>query len=289
MLGFTEKVFSGSQVSINYVEGPANGPPLILLHGLTRDWHAFTVLLPQLSRTFHVSAMDLRGHGRSSRVAGGYRISQFAHDVAEFISAKFPAGAAIFGHSLGAMTAMLTAADGNCRISALVLGDSMITPENFRASLYAPLFRQLHALLLRHGGSQAALAAAMGKIVIPVPGLDESVCIEDLPGNTPEVLSEWARCALLADPEAIAMTLEGTAFADWFPHEALPRIGCPALLLQANPELDGMLSDEDARLALRLVPNARHVKFPLLGHALFMHQAKPVLDAVMSFLASVSV
>ena len=282
--GFIEKKFSGSEASLNYAEGPANGPPLLLLHGLSRDWRSFSVLLPELSRGFHLFAVDLRGHGQSSRVPGHYRISEFALDVSEFLQTQFPGGAAIFGHSLGAMTAMMVAANGSGRVKALIVGDSMITPENFRRSLYFPLFRQL-GQLLKHSSSQPALAAAMGKIVIPVPGLNEPVRIEELPGNTPEVLHEWARCALLTDADALAMTVDGTAFEEWIPQKILPRITCPTLLLQANPELDAMLSDDDVRLAMELLPDGQNVKFPLLGHALFMHQQKPVLDAMVRFLA----
>jgi len=282
--GFAEKMFSGGEIFLNYAEGPANGPPLLLLHGLTRDWRSFSVLLPELSSRFHVFALDLRGHGQSGHVAGAYGISEFARDVIEFVNSQLPDGTAIFGHSLGAMAAMKVAASGKCRVKALILGDTMITPENFRRSLYAPLFRQLHALLLRPGNSQEMLASAMGSIVIPVPGFEEPIRIEELPGNTPRVLSEWAGCAQRTDPDAIAMTIDGRAFDSWDPEQTLPQISCPTLLLQGNPELDALLSDADVKLALQLLPDAKHIKFPLLGHALFMHQAKPVLDAVTSFL-----
>jgi len=284
--GFTEKQFQGSEVCLNYAESAPNGPPLLLLHGLSRDWHGFSVLFPELSRRFHLFAVDLRGHGKSSRAPGGYRISQFARDISEFVQTELPAGTSIFGHSLGAMTGIMVATDRRCKINALIVGDSMITPESLRRSLYFPLFRQLRELMMRFK-SQSALAAAMGNIVIPVPGLDQPVRIEELPGNAPDVLMEWSRCALLADPDALAMTVDGTTFDDWEPTKVLPQIACPTLLLQANPELDGMLSDEDVMLALDLLPNGRLVKFPLLGHALFMHQTKPVLEAVARFLAEV--
>jgi pimeloyl-ACP methyl ester carboxylesterase len=285
--GFSEKIFSGDEVSIHYAEGPPNGPALVLLHGLSRDWQSFSVLLPELSRRFYVFALDLRGHGGSSHVDGAYRIPQFAHDIVEFMQARLPSGAAIFGHSLGAMTAMIATASGKGRVKALILGDTMITPEHFRRSLYAPLFRQLYTLL-QGQHSRQDLAGAMGKIVIPVPGFDDAVRIEELPGNTPELLSEWARCALQTDPDAIAMTVDGSAFTEWSPEKILPRITCPTLLLQGNPELDALLSDDDVKLALRLLPNASHVKFPLLGHALFMHQAKPVLNSVTNFLSQIA-
>ena len=274
-------------MSIHYAEGPPNGPPLVLLHGLARDWKSFSALLPELSSRFYVFALDLRGHGKSSRVLHGYRIVDYAVDISAFLQQTVPAGAAIFGHSLGGETAMCVAANPECRVTALIVGDSVISPENFARSMYAPLFVQLHKLIV-NGGSQQELARGIGKIELRIPGFDEVLRIEDLPGNTEPVLMEWARCAMLTDPETLAMMLDGSSFAGWDPRKTLPQISCPTLLLQGNPELDALLTDDDVKLALRLLPNAEHVKFPLLGHALFMQQPKPVLKEISRFLSSLN-
>ena len=284
LAGFQEKNFQAGTVSIHYAEGPLNGPPLILLHGLARDWKSFSVLLPDLSNRYHVFALDLRGHGKSSRVPGGYRIVDYAVDVSTFLKQTLPGGAAIFGHSLGGGVGMCVAADPQCRVTALIVGDSVISPENFVSSMYDPLFLQLHKLMTR-GVSQEETARGIGKIELEIPGFDEILRIEELPGNTPPVLMEWARCVSLTDPETLAMMLDGSSFAGWDPRKILPQISCPTLLLQGNPELDALLTDDDAKLALSLLPNAKHIKFPLLGHALFMQQPKPVLQAITTFLS----
>ncbi len=281
--GFQEKEFQAGVVPIHYAEGPANGPPLVLLHGLARDWKSFFVLLPELSSRFHVFALDLRGHGASGRVPQGYRITDYAQDVSAFLKQIVPGGAAIFGHSLGAEVGMCAAADRDCSVSALILGDPVISAENFARSMYDPLFLQLHKLI-EQGGSQEELARGIGRIALQVPGFDEVLHIDELPGNTGPVLLEWARCARLADPETIAMLLAGSSFAGWDPRTILPQITCPTLLLQGNPELDALLTDDDVKLALALLPNGKHIKFPLLGHALFMQQPKPVLNAINAFL-----
>ena len=283
--GFSEKTFQAGNVSIHYAEGPPNGPPLVLLHGLARDWRSFSVLLPELSGRFRVYALDLRGHGESSRVPGGYRIVDYALDVAAFLKQIVPSGAAVFGHSLGGGVGMCVAANPECRVTALIVGDSVISPENFARSMYDPLFLQLHKLMTR-GLSQPEMAAGIGKIELRIPGFDEVLRIEDLPGNTAPVLMEWARVALLTDPGTLAMMIDGSSFVGWDPRKILPQISCPTLLLQGNPELDALLTDEDAKLALSLLRHAQHIKFPLLGHALFMQQPKPILQALTTFLST---
>lgn len=282
-LGLENKTFRAGKVLIHYAEGPPNGPPLVLLHGLTRDWRSFSVLFPEVVPRFQVFSVDLRGHGESGRVRDGYRIPAMAEDVKELLQAVVGSPAALFGHSLGAMVGMFTAAE-NSRVSALIVGDSLITPSNLEP-MYDPIFSQLHRLLSR-GGSERDLARGIGKIEIHFPGISEGLRLEELPGNSGPVLSEWARTAIRTDPECLRMTLDRSSHQDWDPEYVLPRITCPVLLLQGNPELDALLSDSDLTLAKRLLPRAQHVKFPLLGHALFMQQPKPVLDEVLRFLAN---
>ncbi len=279
--GLRSRQFQAADVCIHYVEGPPNGPPLVLLHGLTRDWSSFSVLFPALVPRFHVFALDLRGHGESGRVKNGYQISAMAADVSEFLEKNLPAGAAVFGHSLGAMVGMAAAADQPA-VSALIVGDSLITPSNL-AGVYDSLFAQLHALLLR-GGSEQELAREIGKIEFHFPGIAEGIRLEELPGNTGAVLLGWAHTVIRTDPEALQMTLDRSCHSGWDPERILPRICCPVLLLQGNPELDALLTDADLAQAKKLLPRSEQVKFPLLGHALFMQNPRTVLDAITPFL-----
>ncbi len=281
--GFRDASFTGGEVPIHYVEGPGHGPDLVLLHGLARDWNSFSPILSGLAPRFHLFILDLRGHGLSGRAPHGYAIPRFANDVSAFLTALAPAGAAIFGHSLGAMVGMHAAGSGKCNPTALIVGDSMISPENLARSPYHSLFSQLKKLIER-GGSQQELARGIGQIEIRLPGFEETLRLHELAGNTPSILLEWARSAQLTDPEALTMSLDASAFQGWDPHTILPPIACPVLLLQGNPELDALLSDADVSLASKLLPRAEHVRFPLLGHALFMQKPEPVLKEVLRFL-----
>lgn len=284
--GFRDGMFA-AEVPLHYVEGPRNGPDLVLLHGMARDWNSFSVLLADLTSRFHLLIPDLRGHGSSARAPGGYSIPRFASDISALLRKIAPEGAVIFGHSLGAMVGMFVAGSGECTANALIVGDSMISPENLRNSPYHSLFSQLQGLILR-GGSQQDLASGIARIEMRLPGFDEAFRLGELAGNTPEVLLEWARSAIRTDPDVITMSLDGRAFQGWEPQTILPQIKCPVLLLQANPELDALLTDSDVELALQMMARVEHVKFPLLGHALFMQQPKPVLMELDRFLRSQS-
>ena len=83
--GLAERTFDTGEVQLNYAEGPANGPPLVLLHGLGRRWQVFLPLIPALSLRWHIFAPDLRGHGKSSRVARGYHGPQYSEDIASLL------------------------------------------------------------------------------------------------------------------------------------------------------------------------------------------------------------
>jgi pimeloyl-ACP methyl ester carboxylesterase len=283
--GIREQLFDAGQIKLNYAETPPTGPPLVLLHGLGRRWQVFLPLIPRLAPRWHIYALDIRGHGRSTHVARGYRVSQYADDVVTFFRGTVKEPVILFGHSLGGMVSMWIAAHHPNLVRALILGDNVISGDSFEHSMYPTLFAGLRDLVTK-GGSTEDIAQGLARIQLKVPGLDELVPIGDLPGNDEAHLLWWARCLESVDPDTFAMTLEGSSFEEWDGEKLLRQIRCPTLLLQANPELGGLMSDTDVEHALESVPNASHVRFPTLGHALYIQQAEPILRAVTDFLES---
>ena len=283
--GLEEKSFNAGQVKLNYAEGEDNGPPLVLLHGLGRRWQVFLPLIPSLSLRWQVYALDLRGHGKSDHIARGYRGTQYSEDVIRFLREKVGKPAVLFGHSLGGMAAMWIAAHEQQLARTIILGDNMVVNTGLDGTYYAALFSGLRDLAIK-GGTIEEIARGLAEIKLRLPGLDELVRIGDLPGNDQAFLMLWARCVQQVDPDTYAMSLDGTSLEGWDGEALLRKITCPTLLLQANPELGGLMSDADVKLALRLLPHPVHVQFPTLGHALYMQQPEPVLRAVNNFLES---
>jgi len=283
--GISEQVFDTGQISLNYAEGPAHGPPLVLLHGLGRRWQVFLPLIPALSMRWHIFAPDLRGHGKSSHVARGYRGTEYAEDVARFLRDRVPGPAVVFGHSLGGMLGMWIACHNPELVRALILGDNMIVARRLHNPMYTALFSGLRDLA-KKGGSVESIADGIGKIVLPVAGSEQSVTIRELPGNDEAYLLSWARAVQQIDADAYEMTLDGTSLEKWDGEKVLRGITCPTLLLQGSPELGGLMSDADVALATGVLPHHTHVRFRNLGHALFIQQPEPVLRAVTNFLES---
>ncbi len=283
--GIVEQTFDTGEVRLNYAEGPAHGPPLVFLHGLGRRWQIFMPLIPALSLRWRLFAPDLRGHGKSGRVPRGYRGTDYSEDITRFLRERVPGPAVLFGHSLGALLAMWIASHTPELVRALILGDNMIIARQARTPMYVSLFSGLRDLASK-GGSVEQIAEGIGRIDLQVPGTGEWVKIRELPGNDEAYLLAWARCVQAADPDTYEMALDGSAMEGWDGEAVLRGITCPTLLLQANRELGGLMTDGDVALAKRILPHHTHVYLRSLGHALFIQQPEPVLRAVTNFLES---
>ena len=110
-LGFTEniaKLPDGSE--IYYIEGPDNGPKLLLLHGQQVNCYDYAKVLPKLSKEFHVFALDYYGHGKSSKNPDKYNAAEIGDDIVWFIENIIREKVYISGHSSGALLAAYVSA-----------------------------------------------------------------------------------------------------------------------------------------------------------------------------------
>jgi pimeloyl-ACP methyl ester carboxylesterase len=93
------------------------------------------------------------------------------------------------------------------------------------------------------------------------------------------------------DPDFFAALLDDAeTTAEGYEMETLfPKIECPVLLLQADPENGGALTDAEVAYGLQLLGQVRHVRLEGISHTLFNepHGKEPVLQAISEFLVSV--
>jgi pimeloyl-ACP methyl ester carboxylesterase len=109
--------------------GPSDGPVLLLLHGLTNDADSWAEVVADLTERMpglRIVAVDLRGHGQSSRPSdpATFSIPSMAQDVVAFLDALGIDRASIAGHSMGSLIAQDVALSHPERVDRLVLVSS---------------------------------------------------------------------------------------------------------------------------------------------------------------------
>jgi pimeloyl-ACP methyl ester carboxylesterase len=102
-----------------------SGADVVLIHGVTGDLSIWFLCeaMAVLSRSFRVTAYDLRGHGYSDVPRSGYTSADQAGDALAIMDALNIERASLLGHSFGGVIAMHAAVLDPGRIDALVLSD----------------------------------------------------------------------------------------------------------------------------------------------------------------------
>jgi pimeloyl-ACP methyl ester carboxylesterase len=277
-------------VTINYAEGPPSGPPLVLLHGGSGRWQNYTHIIPDLAARFHLYAPDFRGHGRSGRVPGRYRLEDYSKDTIAFLRQCVAGPPYLFGSSMGGMVALMVAAQAPDDVRAVVVGDSPLTrridswPHRNAARAKVAAWRRLAGGKL----SVDEIVEALKDTPTEIPGQDKPVTMREKHGEDASVLTWVATNLYYNDPDMLTAVLDGTMTAGYEMEKVLPAIRCPVLLLQADPDAGGMMTDAEVERALPLLAHPRHVRLEQTGHALFIPDKEPVLRAMVEFLNSLS-
>ncbi|MDP8940709.1 MAG: acetoin dehydrogenase dihydrolipoyllysine-residue acetyltransferase subunit [Actinomycetota bacterium] len=110
---------------IQYLEvGEGEGPPLVLLHGFGGDINIWVFNQEALAASRTVYALDLPGHGGSSKDVGEGDLSFFVETLAGFLDAMGVEKAHLFGHSMGGAIAGSFALAHPKRVESLILAAS---------------------------------------------------------------------------------------------------------------------------------------------------------------------
>ncbi len=100
--------------------GPADAPPVLLVHGWPQNWWTWRHVIPTLAERFRVIAPDLRGHGWSETPATGYEKEQIASDMLALLDALAIERATWIGHDWGGWTGFLAALRAPERIERML-------------------------------------------------------------------------------------------------------------------------------------------------------------------------
>jgi len=102
--------------------GPRDAPALLLIHGSASSTHSWDPLVPLLTKSHRVIRIDLLGHGRSAKPAGGvYTTREQAHRVGVVLDRLGVRHATVVGHSSGGVVATALTEQRPEAVTALTL------------------------------------------------------------------------------------------------------------------------------------------------------------------------
>ncbi len=112
-----------------HVFGPADGRPVIALHGWLDNANSFARLAPRL-QGLRIVALDMAGHGLSQHRPTGsnYTLFDYAYDVLHVAEQLGWQRFSLLGHSLGAIVSVVLAGAMPERVERLALIDAVVPP-----------------------------------------------------------------------------------------------------------------------------------------------------------------
>jgi len=260
-------------LKFHYLDWDGDGPPLVMLHGLTGHAHTWDHTASALSARYHVYALDQRGHG-DTEWASRYGIPAMLGDLLGFLDALALPVVTLIGLSMGGIVAYQFTAVHPERVSRLVVLD--IGPE------IAPA-----------GGRQVAAALAANDVF----GSEDEAVAQARAAN-PRPTDEWLRHRVSHN---LRPQPDGTFTFKW--DKALRDLGaigdglspeqrwaawnslsCPVLLVRGDDS--DILAPETAQRMVAGHPHASLAVVPDCGHSITLDRPEGLLDAVGPWLAA---
>lgn len=273
---------------LNHARSPNDAPALVMLHGVTRRWQTFLPMWSSLSQRWQLSAIDFRGHGLSDNMNRSYHVCDYTEDVIAYIHTQFNRPIVLYGHSLGAMVAADVARTLGDRITAVILEDPPVHTigEHIGQTPLLSFFQAMRALAGDSRGI-AEIARELGNAMIYDPIKETRTRLSDF--RDAASLRFTASCLKRLDPSVLDPIVQG----DWlenFDVECVFRgVQCPCLLIQADPAVGGMLTDDDANSIEGWLTDSIRVNFHNCGHLIHWSRTTELLNCVHGFLESVRI
>jgi pimeloyl-ACP methyl ester carboxylesterase len=267
-----ETIYDTGEIQLNYAEGGTKGKPaMVLLHGLTGRWQAYTDTFDEYDAHWHLYAPDLRGHGNSSKPESGYSLPDYAGDVIAFLEDVVREPVVLVGHSLGALITLAVAHLAPERLRALIANDPPLLGDDLGISDFPDAqewFSWVYQAVRDHPSFEQVMAS----------------CAALNPGTNQAELHEMAEQISGVAPGTVRAALDDRQKEGYDLHAALQTIRCPTLLLYGDRNQGSVVRDKDAVEFKQLIPQAVVHKFHKGDHMLWWKQSETRKRIVQEFL-----
>jgi esterase len=274
----TEPKFDSKTVGINgltfhYTDWRGEGPPLVMLHGLSGHARTWDHTAAALGDQFRVLALDQRGHGDTDW-APRYGLGPMAMDLLGFLDALDLPEVTLMGLSMGGLVSFVFAAAHSERVTKMVIMD--IGPEIAPAGS-ANIASSLAA---RDIFSSADEAFAQARAANPRPTdatLRHRVAhnLRPLPDGT---LTYKYDKELRSNPRALFDLTRGELWDAW------RAVTCPVLLVRGADS--DVLGADIARRMLAENQNVSFASIPDCGHSITLDNPDGLLEVVSPWLST---
>ena len=155
-------VFKAADGTAYRLDGPEDGPPLVLIHGLGLSSSLWQAHLPALCARYRVLNYDLYGHGQSRPAERPLNLSVFADQIAGLLDETVMGPAHFLGFSIGGMINRRVAMDHPDLVRSLVILNS---PHDRGAQMQQEVEARARQALDQ--GAEATLQAALKRWFTP--------------------------------------------------------------------------------------------------------------------------
>lgn len=263
---------------LHYLES-GSGAPVVMIPGGAQAAAEFRYQIEAFAATFHVFAIDMRGHGESEDPGHGYRIARFAKDLDDFFVAKGLTGVNLLGHSLGCSVIWnYWDTFGGTRLRKLVLVDE---PPVLLAN---PAWSEEQRRRYGAAFTPASLYEKLNALAADEEGFVIRSFVDAL--TTASISArdrEWiVQSMLKMNPGRIADLYLNNIVQDW--RDVIPRINIPTLVIGGRASTTPW---ESQQWIHQQIDNSRLVIFEESeggGHFMFIENPVRFNDIVLKFL-----
>jgi pimeloyl-ACP methyl ester carboxylesterase len=252
------------------------GPPLVLVHGVTLGVAAWAPQLRDLSARHRVVAVGQRGHGQSVAGTEEYSLERLAADLAEVLQALDLRDVVLVGHSMGGMVAQLLAlSDPECfrrRVAGLALVATTAGPV-----VPGPAATAVARVLTAGGGRRLRAAERRGRPLVPGDDLLAWVTRVSFGTHPDPADLELTRSMIGAmSPAAMAELLGPLLRFDV--HRRLAQIRVPTTVVVGTRDL--LTPPRMARTLVAGLEGAETVLLPGCGHMVMLERPAELAEAL---------
>lgn len=294
---------------ISYGEGPSSGPALLLIHGQAVAWEDYNKVLPELSKYFHVYAVDCYGHGDSTHKVDLYSCKANGEALIWFINNVIKENCYLSGHSSGGILAAWIATNVPEQIDGLILEDPpffRVTPEEIKAGKGAFAWYDGYIVtnnfMNQRDETDFSLYYLKNSYLITFfGGLQDKIlqsAVKYRQENTDKPIQiawipyAWLRMLIYMDnydPKFGNTFYDGSWMKAVDQESILKGIKCSVIYLKANTQYgkDGVLyaanTDDDANKVQNLIGNCERINIKS-GHDIHFEQPDVFISACKKFL-----